>query len=987
MLQRKLLSGLAVCLSFSAFAPAQQAYSFNSDWRLKVGDVAGAEGVAVDDAGWTPVTLPRAFNEDDAFRVSIDKLSTGIAWYRKSFTLPADAVGKKVFLEFQGVRQAAQVFVNGKPAVLSENGVMAFGADVTGAVKAGDNVVAVRCDSGWGYREKSTNAPFQWNDKNFYANYGGINKNVLLHVKDKLYQTLPLFSNLGTTGVYVYAKDINIAARSAEVVAESQVKNEHASAERVEYAVTVLDREGKEVARFSAAPVEVKPGEMTTLTASQKLTGLNFWSWGYGYLYTVRTELKVDGQVVDRVDTRTGFRKTEFANGALKLNDRTIQMHGYAQRSTNEWPALGNDVPPWVSDLSNGMMVASNANLVRWMHVTPSKQDIESCDRVGLIQAMPAGDAEGDPTGRRWDLRVELMRDAIIYNRNNPSIIFYESGNKGIRDEHMDQMLAVKTQYDPHGGRAIGSREMMGSKTAEWGGEMLYINKSAAKPMWATEYLRDEGLRSWVDEFTPPYHKNGDGPSYKGDSGMSWSRNQDSLVAVSVGAWYDYWRERPGTGRRVNGGGVKIVFSDSNTHHRGTQNYRTSGVTDAMRLPKDTFYAQQVMWNGWVDVEKTGIFIPGHWNYAAGTTKDIQVVSSADKVELLLNGKSLGVGQQTDRFLFTFPKVAYAPGTLTAVGFDASGKKIAETSRKTVGEPAAIKLTPHTNPAGFMADGADLALVDVEVVDASGERCPTAFNKIDFKLDGPAVWRGGIAVGDGNYILQQSLPVELGINRVIVRSTRSAGTIRLSASSDKLKSAEITLQTKAMPLTGGLSPKLPGSELQSPLTRGPTPTGDSLRPTRVPLDIAKITAGSAQDEAIETADDDETTAWTSQGGVKNAWIKYELAKPATLSEVTMKLSAWRTKSYPIEILVDDKIVFKGNTPQSLGYVTLPVKPTNGRVVTIRLTGAASEKDQYKDIVEITGQKQAEGTTGPGGAKGGLSLVEVELYAPIVPAAQ
>ena len=113
-------------------------------------------------------------------------------------------------------------------------------------------------------------------------------------------------------------------------------------------------------------------------------------------------------------------------------------------------------VPAWLSDYSNGLMVEDNANLVRWMHITPWKQDIESCDRVGLIQAMQAGDAEKDREGRQWGQRTELMRDAIIYNRNNPSILFYECGNESISREHMIEMKAIRDKYDPHGGRAIG---------------------------------------------------------------------------------------------------------------------------------------------------------------------------------------------------------------------------------------------------------------------------------------------------------------------------------------------------------------------------------------------------------------------------------------------------------------------------------------------------------------------------------------------------
>lgn len=199
-------------------------------------------------------------------------------------------------------------------------------------------------------------------------------------------------------------------------------------------------------------------------------------------------------------------------------------------------------------------MVEGNANLVRWMHVTPWKQDVESCDRVGLMQAMPAGDSEGDPSGRRWEQRAELMKDAIIYNRNNPSIVFYECGNKGISEEHMIQMKKIRDEYDPYGGRAIGSREMLDSKIAEFGGEMLYINKIATKPLWMMEYSRDEGLRKYWDNFSPPYHKDGDGLLYKGLTAPEYNRNQDSHAIEDVNRWFDYWNERPGTGKRVNSG-------------------------------------------------------------------------------------------------------------------------------------------------------------------------------------------------------------------------------------------------------------------------------------------------------------------------------------------------------------------------------------------------------------------------------------------------
>lgn len=148
------------------------------------------------------------------------------------------------------------------------------------------------------------------------------------------------------------------------------------------------------------------------------------------------------------------------------------------------------------------------------------------------------------------------------------------------------------------------------------------------------------------------------------------------MVVETVQRWNDYWVERPGGGERVSAGGVNIIFSDSNTHFRGDNNYRRSGEVDAMRIPKEGFFAHQVMWDGWVDVEKPRSHIVGHWNYAPGVVKDVLVVSSADSVELVLNGKSLGKGVKSDGFLFTFKAVAYAPGTLTAIARDAKGKEV-----------------------------------------------------------------------------------------------------------------------------------------------------------------------------------------------------------------------------------------------------------------------------------------------------------------------
>ncbi|MCX2679784.1 DUF4982 domain-containing protein [Galbibacter sp. EGI 63066] len=962
--------------------PLRKKYNFNSEWKVYVGDPEDAESIDFDDSQWENVTLPYAWNEDEAFKIDIHHLSTGIAWYRKTFTVPEHYSGQKIFLEFEGIRQGGDFYLNGKFIGHHDNGVMAFGFDISESIAfgSGENTIAVRIDNSWDYRELHTNTKHQWNNDNFNANYGGIPKNVYLHVSDRLYQTLPLYATLGTTGVYVYARDFDIPGRKALITAESQVKNEYPEAKAFQYEVEIRDMEGQIIKVMEGNNVTVSPGGMATARAETEVEGLNFWSWGYGYLYDIYTRLKIDGKVVDEVKTRTGFRKTEFTHGMIKLNDRVIMMKGYAQRTSNEWPAVGMSVPAWLSDYSNKLMVESNANLVRWMHVTPWKQDVESCDRVGLLQAMPAGDAEKDASGRQWEQRVELMRDAIIYNRNNPSIIFYEGGNENISEAHMQDLKNIRDQYDPYGGRAAGCREMLDSEVAEYGGEMLYINKSADIPMWAMEYSRDEGLRKYWDEYSPPYHKDGDGPFYKGNEASEYNRNQDSHAIENVIRWHDYWRERPGTGKRVSSGGVNIIFTDTNTHYRGAENYRRSGEADPMRIPKDGFFAHQVIWDGWVDTENPSVHLLGHWNYKKGIVKDMFAVSSADSVELFVNGQSQGFGERSYHFLFTFKDIKWESGAVKAVGYDKSGKVICEDENVTAGEPAAIRLKAITDPNGFKADGADMALIEVEVVDKEGRRNPVAFNEIDFTLEGPAEWRGGIAKGPDNYILAKNLPVELGVNRVIIISTTESGKITLKAKSKGLKRASLELETLPIPVDFGLSEMIPGENLPSNLDKGPTPQTPSYTVTRNPVNIVSATAGLNSDQAHMSFDDNEMTNWSNNSIVEKGWIKYDFDSTYQVSEVVMKLNSWRRRSYPVEIKVDDEVVFKGKTPRSLGYVTFPFEPVSGKSLTVKLIGTTINEDAY-NIVEITGQKDfvKDGFREEETPEGILSIVEIEVY--------
>ena len=947
-----LICAIIVC-SFNGLL-ARDTYNFNPGWLVVIGDKEGAEKIDYNDSDWNKISLPHAFNEDEAFKVPIAQLTDTVAWYRKHFKLPASAKGKKVFVEFEGVRQGADFYVNGQYVGLHENGVMAVGFDITPYVRFGkDNVIAVRVDNDWHYKERATGSNYQWNDRNFNANYGGMPKNTWLHITEPVYQTLPLYSNLGTVGTYVYATDINVKSRTADIHAESEVRNDGKRGVLVQYIVGIYDNNGQKVGAYSGNPVKIASGETTTLRAVIPVDSLHLWSWGYGYLYKVKTGLKIDGKMGDEVTTVTGFRKTRFGEGKIWLNDRVLQMKGYAQRSTNEWPGVGSAAAPWLSDYSNGLVVESNGTFVRWMHVSPWRQDVESCDRVGLMQMLPAGDSEKDIEGRKWEQRKEVMRDAIIYYRNNPSVMFWESGNESISRDHMLEMRAIRDTYDPHGGRAIGSREMLDIRESEYGGEMLYVNKSEHSPMVQTEYCRDEGLRKYWDNRSYPYHKHGDGPLYRNADASAYNQNQDMLTVELVRRWYDFWRERPGTGRRVNSGGAKIIFSDTQTHNRSAANYRLSGVVDAMRIPKDGFYAHKVMWDAWVDPESRDTHIVGHWNYPEGTVKPVYVVSTCDSIELRVNGCSYGGGKRDYQFLFTFDSIPYQAGCVEAIGYDEKGNYLMTKSLETVGAPARLKLTLMTGPGGVHADGGDLALVQVEVVDSAGRRCPLANDMVKFSLKGPMEWRGGIAQGTDNFVLSDSLPVECGVNRVMLRSTPIAGEVVLTATAPGFKTKELRFATQPVEVKDGLTLYTPKELLPVRLDRGPTPIGQSYVDSKVDVRVADAVAGYNNESVQASYDDNELSEWLNDGRLSTGWITYRLERRAAIDDICVKLTGWRQRSYPLEVFAGDSLVWSGNTQPSLGYVHLNInKPVMSDTYTLRLKGSAVEKDAFGQIVEV-----------------------------------
>jgi hypothetical protein len=785
-------------------------FNFNPSWRLAKGSYPPLN---TDDSGWDLVSTPHTYHENFVYQGAFTKLKdAGAFTYRKHFVIPADYAGRKLFLEFEGVRQRGQFYLNGHLLGHISDGVTPFGFDITPyAVFGAENILHVEIDCN--SREFGSNTEMCWFFTGFNPLSGGISRNVYLHVKPKVYATLPLYSGLRTEGTYIYSENISTEKRCADIGVEIQVQNDEPTAQTVACEALLVDNAGKLTATLISGKQEIAAGKNTVIKMNKTVNGLYFWQPGYPFLYDVYIIVHPENGKPDVSKITTGFRKMEVRDASFYLNNRLLMTHGYTPRSQNEFPAVGSAYPDWVHDFSNNMMREGLASIVRWEHIMPSPQDIRSCDRAGLLQIVPGADRENDSQGREWEMRVEIMRNTIIYCRNNPSVILWEAANNVLTKEHTKEMIALRDKWDSRGyKRLMGGR----SESPEWVSWMYGVRKEKFRLSIDTEYMRDESPRRWWDAWSPPYFHT-EGNFRLVDNAGGWDRNQDNMCVMQSIVYEQYYNARPGMGESVCSGGVQILFADSESFTRSRDSFRRSGTVDGMRIPKDAFFCNQTMWSNtpelWTE-GKYSVFIPGHWNYPAGVIKPVYVFASPgiEQVALRVNGKIIGGGQRTNTFLFTFPDVVYQPGKIEAAGFDATGKQCTAHAHETTGEPVALRMKIIQHPDGLIADGSDLALVETETIDNKGRRTPLSHNTINYRIEGPAVWRGGIWEEDvPKYAGSLDLPVINGIHRVIVRSTTQAGKIKITASSEGLKQTSVTLESKDAALLNGYSSILPAA--------------------------------------------------------------------------------------------------------------------------------------------------------------------------------
>ncbi|MBP8304800.1 MAG: DUF4982 domain-containing protein [Phycisphaerae bacterium] len=839
--------------------------SLNPDWRFIRADPNGAEQPGFDDRQWSGVSLPHTYNDADTFddwsieghRGEQDQWG-GRTWYRKTFALPASAQGRKVYIEFEAVRQVAEVYLNGRLLGVHKSGFSPFGLDLTPHLNPGGaNVLAVMCDNRFqkdplagewpGASQRAANpvgaadrgqsggtrgaslaemtegfnrmipdslADLQadqipWNNPHWHPAHGGIYRNVRLHIVDPLHISLPLTSFLDTVGPYAYTQDLS--GESVTVGIEAPVQNGRSTRQRIEVTAEVRDREDRPVLSATAKG-DLEPGARETYKMAGRLRDPRPWEPGHPYMYRVVLQLRAGGRTVDTCEVPLGIRSARWTvDQGLWINGRHLKLRGWGQKPTDEWPGIGAAQPDWMHFYALRLMKEAGGNFVRWGHTAGGPAQIEAADRLGLLVDQPGVDGEGDTRGAAWQLRAATFRDVLVYFRNHPSILVWEGGNQKVSHEHAAELRGIFEEVDPHGGRVYAHRrpdkvvaEFMDVQIGTEGGSDI---GAGTMPLFEGEYNREEAPRRVWDDATP--RRVGGDPCSplvfgyvegRGSYRLTSEQFAANQVAQFVGKLH----------APHHSGGANWIFTDSTSGGRvSSEVCRASGEVDAVRLPKEAYYVCRVMFR-----DEPQVHILGHWNYAPGTTKAVVVASNAEQVELRVNGKPVGRRGPDEsqglslRYLFTFPDVTWAAGEVKAVAYK-GGQVVAEQVKATAGGPVALRLTPITGPGGLLADGSDYVLIDVEAVDSEGRRCPTFEQRVDFGTQGPGVWRGGYNSGLLDSVNNPWLNLECGVNRVAVRSTREAGLIRVTARCRGLQDGGLTVRSSPVAAPDGLLASLP----------------------------------------------------------------------------------------------------------------------------------------------------------------------------------
>ncbi len=782
-------------LTLAAFtvgtAPASVKTDFDKQWKFMLGDESTASEPGFNDSDWRTLTLPH----DWSIEHQVDQnapagndggyFPTGIGWYRKTFDIPVEYRGEKIFLYFEGVYMNSTVYVNGQVVGGHPYGYTSFFCDITSAVTTGkENVVAVRVDNA------------QQKNSRWYSGSGIYRHVSLIHCNTAH------IDNWGAT-----INTLSISPEKAVIELSVTIKNEGTAPRCLSLATVIGD------IKDSSDKVTIPAYGEQNVTRRIEIPSPQLWELDSPHLYTAQLSLMEGDDTVDTHMQNFGIREMRFTTEGFFLNGKNILINGGCIHHDNG--ILGAAAFDRAEERKVLLMKAGGFNAIRTSHNLPSEAFLDACDRLGMLVIDEAFDGWRDAKNqhdyseifdRYWQ---EDVRGMVLRDRRHPSIMAWSIGNEVIERKKLEVVTtARKLAAEIH---KLDARPVT-SALAAWDSDWEIYDPLAAelditgynylmhyteddhkrvpsRIMWQTESYPKDAFQNWEK-----VHDNGyivgdfvwTGIDYLGEAGIGryWYTGEPDGEHYSIGLYpchAAYCGDIDLTGWR------KPI-----SHYRSMLYNDTEKLYMAVKEP-DGYYGQihTGLWAVWPTWEC--------WNWPGHEGKEIEVelCSRYPKVRLYLNDRLVGtkeVSRSTEmKAVF---KLSYQAGTLRAEGIAADGT-VAETRiLATASEPAAIRTTVENRQ--MQANGEDLSFIQVEVVDAKGRVCPQAELPLQIKISGE-----GTLAGAGNANIKEMTPYNStdittwkGRALVVVRSTHNAGKAKASITSKGIKSANEVIVAK-----------------------------------------------------------------------------------------------------------------------------------------------------------------------------------------------
>jgi len=744
--------------------------------NAKAGSSSGAAAPVFDDSTWKQVNLPHDWAVEQPFdpkaNLSQGYRDRGMGWYRKYFRLdPADH-GKHLELQLDGVATHSTIWVNGVLSARNWSGYNSIYVDITPIAKFGNepNVIAVQVDAiaqeGWWYEGAG-----------LYRHAWLVKSNPVHIITDG-----------------VFANPVKSAAGQWSIPVEATLSSDEKKPASVEVESTLIDPAGKPI-KTGSARITVNPFDQPVVKFALPVESPKLWSVDKPILYSVHTVVKRNGTVIDEVTTHCGFRTIRFdPDKGFFLNDKPMKLLGTANHQ--DAAGVGVAVPDALWDFRIRKLKEMGSNAYRAAHNAPANEFLDAADRLGMLVMDENRDFGSSPE------HLQQLEWMVRRDRNHPSVIlwsvFNEEPSQGTEMgyELVRRMSAAVKQLDTT--RPVTAAQsnsdlnpINASQAADVAGFNYvyrdfdqYHKLNPAKPIFSSE---DTSTVMTRDEFiTDRSHSILD--SYD-DQVLPWGlSHRDAWKQVATRPFVAgtmVW-----TGFDYRGEPQPLQWPAAGS---------SFGIMDLCGFPKTAFYIHQAQWI----TDRPLVHLVPHWNWAGSEGKPIKVLvtSNAAKVELRLNGRSVGE-QAVDKYEMATFQVPYEPGTLEAIASN-DGKEVARFKVETTGPPAALRLVPDR--ANLAGDGADAQPVTIEVVDAQGRVVPTDESLVHFELSGPGTIIGLNNGDPTNHEPEKGNQHQVfhGLAQVVVESAPgSQGTLTLRATDEGLTTGEVAINimpTAALP--------------------------------------------------------------------------------------------------------------------------------------------------------------------------------------------